>query len=386
MLLALVLPAAPARTQTDFDREIRDHQSQLETLRKEAEAKRKRAQEFGSKERGVLTRLQEAEEALAATQKYVKRLDETQVQLQEQIRKTAMDLNWAEGELEERKGELIGRLRHAYKHDRVRTLEFVFSAESFPSLLQRTAFLTRILDQDKKLIASVQARHAEVGKTLTALEEQRKELVYLQREKQDEERQLTALKEQRESELARVRTQKAVNERAAQDLEKAAREMETVLSELERKRQDAMRRNSRVQTELDRLNFGNNRGILPWPVSGKIITGFGRQQHPKYKTITMSNGIDIEAAPGTVVRSVGDGVVDLVDWLPGYGETVILNHGQGFYTIYGHLSSVAVATGDRVDPEDILGTVGDTGSLKGPCLHFELRQGGGAQDPEAWLR
>jgi septal ring factor EnvC (AmiA/AmiB activator) len=386
VLLALAVSAIPARTQTDYDREIKDSRTQLESLRKEAQAKRKRAQEFGSKERGVLTRLKEAEEALAATRKYIQRLDAAQTQLQEQIRKTAVDLSWAEGELEERKGELVGRLRHAYKHDRVRTLEFVFSAESFPSLLQRTAFLTRILDQDKKLIANVQARHAEVEQKLAALEEERTELAYLQREKQDEERKLTGLKEQRETELARVRNQKAVNERAARDLEKAARQMETVLAELERKRQDAMRRNNRVQTELDRLNFGNNRGRLPWPVSGKIITGFGRQQHPKYKTITMSNGIDIAAAPGTVVRAVGDGVVDLVDWLPGYGETVILNHGQGFYSIYGHLSSVAVSEGDRVSPEDILGTVGDTGSLKGPCLHFELRQGGTAQDPEAWLQ
>ena len=111
--------------------------------------------------------------------------------------------------------ELIRRLRHAYKHDRVRTLEIIFSAESFPSLLQRTAFLTRILDQDKKLIASVTERHAEVQRQLEILEQQRIELEYLQREKGDEERQLTALKEERETELARVRTQKAANERAA---------------------------------------------------------------------------------------------------------------------------------------------------------------------------
>jgi septal ring factor EnvC (AmiA/AmiB activator) len=372
--------------QTDFDREIREQQTQLEAMRKEAEAKRQRARKFGSEEQGVLARLQEAEEALAATQKYIRRLEARQTEVEEQLRRTAMDLSWAEGELEERRGELIRRLRHAYKHDRVRTLEIVFSAESFPSLLQRTAFLTRVLDQDKKLIASVTARHAEVETQLKILEQQRTELEYLKREKGDEERQLTALKEQRETELSRIRNQKAVNERAARDLEKAAAQMQTVLAELERKRQEAMRRNNRVLTELDRLDFGNNRGRLPWPVSGTIITGFGRQEHPKYKTVTISNGIDIAAAPGTLVRAVGNGVVDLVDWLPGYGETVILNHGQGFYSIYGHLSSVAVSPGDRVDPEDILGTVGDTGSLKGPCLHFELRQGGGAQDPEAWLR
>ena len=102
----------------------------------------------------------------------------------------------------------------------------------------------------------------------------------------------------------------------------------------------------------------------------------------KYKTITLNNGVDIAAAIGTPVHSVGDGVVDLVQWISGYGQTVIVNHGRGFYTIYAHLSSVSVGEGDRVTPGQLIGASGDTGSLKGPCLHFEVREGGAAQDPQ----
>ena len=119
---------------------------------------------------------------------------------------------------------------------------------------------------------------------------------------------------------------------------------------------------------------------------GEVITGFGRQQHPKYKTITVSNGIDLKAAEGTPVRSAGAGVVDLVQWLPGYGQTVIVNHGRAYYTVYGHLGSVVVRPGDPVEAGQNLGTVGDTGSLKGDCLHFEIRSGGVAEDPTRWLR
>ena len=95
---------------------------------------------------------------------------------------------------------------------------------------------------------------------------------------------------------------------------------------------------------------------------------------------------ETSALEGAEVRSVGPGIVDLVQWLPGYGETVIVNHGRSFYTIYGHLGSINVRPDDRVDPGHLLGTVGDTGSLKGVCLHFEVRQGGEAQDPMLWLR
>jgi murein DD-endopeptidase MepM/ murein hydrolase activator NlpD len=121
-------------------------------------------------------------------------------------------------------------------------------------------------------------------------------------------------------------------------------------------------------------------------VDGKVVTPFGRIEHPKYHTVTMSKGIDIESQMGTPVRSVGDGVVDLVQWIPGYGETIILNHGLGYYSIYGHLSAVSVARDDRVEPGQVIGAVGDTGSLKGANLHFEIRQKGEALDPMGWLR
>jgi murein DD-endopeptidase MepM/ murein hydrolase activator NlpD len=99
-----------------------------------------------------------------------------------------------------------------------------------------------------------------------------------------------------------------------------------------------------------------------------------------------NNGIDIRAPEGSAVRSVGDGRVEVSDWLPGYGQSIIVNHGQGYYSIYAHLSSSSVATGARVSAGQTIGTVGDSGSLKGACLHFEMRRGREAQNPESWLR
>jgi murein hydrolase activator len=369
-----------------YESRIEDQRRQLQELKRQAEEKREKAREFAREEKGVLGRLARAEEALSATRDYIHRLEAGLGVAEAEIDKTARELSWAQDELTTRREELARRLRYAYMYDKTRSLEVVFSATTFPGLLQRTAFLNRVLDQDRRLIDQVKAREAEVQVKLRRLQAQRDELAALQAEKLAQEKQFAALKAERERDLASVRDQRATHEAAARELEESARQLESVLAELERKRREALARQNPVLTELDLKDFGKNRGKLPWPVVGEVITGFGRQEHPKYHTVTMSNGVDLKAAEGTPVRSVGSGVVDLVQWLPGYGQTVIVNHGRAYYTVYGHLASVSVRQGDTVDPGQNLGTVGDTGSLKGDCLHFEIRSGGAAEDPMAWLR
>jgi septal ring factor EnvC (AmiA/AmiB activator) len=372
--------------QTNYDDAINSRQRELEDLKRQAAEKRQKAREFAKREKGVLARLNRAEEAIVATRDYLDRLQDRQMDLEIQIRRSEADLEHAEAVLAQRKQDLGKRLRYSYMYGKARALEVVFSADTFADLLQRGAFLNRVLQEDKRLIAEVEEREAEVQHQLDRLHQKQDELARLKSEKEDQRRQYEALKAQRGRDLAKVRDQKQENEQAARELEAAAAKMKKVLAELERKRRDAMSRHSPVLAELDRNDFGKNRGRLPWPVQGKVIDAFGRHEHPKYHTITLNNGVDVAADIGTPVISVGDGVVDLVQWLPGYGQTVIVNHGRGFYTIYAHLSAVSVAQGARVAPGQTLGAVGDTGSLKGPCLHFEVRNGGSAENPALWLR
>ncbi len=382
-------PAPRPRTafaQSQYDDTIGDRQKQLEELKRQAAEKRQKAREFARKEQGVLARLNKAEEAIAATRDYLDRLGDRQIDLESQIRRNEADLNHAEAVLAQRKQDLGRRLRYSYMYGKARALEVVFSADTFADLLQRGAFLNRVLHEDQRLITEVEEREAEVQDKLDRLHRKEDELAHLKSEKEDQRRQYEALKAQRGHDLATVRNQKTENEAAARELEAAAARMEKVLAELERKRRAAMTRHSPLLAELDRNDFGKNRGRLPWPVQGEIIDAFGRHEHPKYHTITLNNGVDIAADIGTPVISVGDGVVDLVQWLPGYGQTVIVNHGRGFYTIYAHLSAVSVVQGARVAPGQTLGAVGDTGSLKGACLHFEVRNGGSAENPTGWLR
>jgi murein DD-endopeptidase MepM/ murein hydrolase activator NlpD len=116
------------------------------------------------------------------------------------------------------------------------------------------------------------------------------------------------------------------------------------------------------------------------------VTGFGRQVHPRFGTETFRRGVDIEADEGAPIRAVYAGTVLYRGQLKGYGNLIILDHGAGYYTLYAHASEILVEEGDRVRAGQAIGRVGETGSLEGPRLYFEVRYQGRPEDPEQWLR
>ena len=116
------------------------------------------------------------------------------------------------------------------------------------------------------------------------------------------------------------------------------------------------------------------------------VAEFGFEVHPKYGTKVPQNGIVVAAPLGTEIEATAEGVVEFVDWYDGYGRTVILNHGGGYYSLYAHASAVLVRRGDRVSAGDVIAKVGDTDSIRGSCLHFELRHSEEALNPRQWLR
>jgi septal ring factor EnvC (AmiA/AmiB activator) len=389
-LLALVAllaaPLAVPQGTTDYDQEIEASKRKLEQLRQEAETMRRRARDYAKREQDVFGQLEQTEEALKASRRYLRGLEEREALLGDEIRRTDKRLGATHERLETQRDALRRRLRYGYTHGRARSLEILLSAESFPELLERTAFLSRFVRQDRELVISIRKDEASVRQDLDRLRRKREEIDQLQIDKEAERASFEELRSRQSTELTKVRTERSRNEQAAAELERSAEQMKSILAELERKRKEALARKNPLLAELDRNDFGANRGRLPWPVQGKVVGNFGRHVHPKYNTVTMNNGIDIAAPHGAPVGAVGDGVVELVRWLDGYGQSVILNHGKGFYSVYAHLSAVRVAVGDRVVPGQAVGNVGDTGSLKGTVLHFEIRQGSAAEDPLRWLR
>jgi septal ring factor EnvC (AmiA/AmiB activator) len=134
-----------------------------------------------------------------------------------------------------------------------------------------------------------------------------------------------------------------------------------------------------------KYTFAMTQGHLMPPVLGRVEVGFGEVRHPRFGTVTMHRGLDYRAGLGAPVRSVFWGRVAFIGWLTGYGTTLIVDHGRGWHTVYAHLDSVQVAVGDLVPARARIGKVGQSGSIKGRYLYFEIRRNGQPVDPSDWF-
>ena len=373
-LCALPPPRAAAQDSLETARRAQDtleaqQRRQLDELNRQAREKREAARQLKGQESQALVQLRRTEKSLNATRRRLKNLENRSRNLDVQIQVTRADLERNLDALARQKVRLGRRLRALYKYGAARELEFLLSTSSFGQLLARWDYVVMIAEQDRLLLQDIEQRKAQVEVSQEKLQGTLDQVHRTAKSTERESQNLTALRESRQQSVKTIQEQRTTYEAAAAELEKNARSLAKLLSDLERKR------------------VAESQRALDWPVRGNVVGRFGPETHPKWGTTTMNNGIDIEAPMGAAVRAVARGRVEYTsDDYAGYGEIVILNHGDGYYTLYAHLSDILVAQGAAVESGQTIGRVGDTGSLKGTVLHFEVRKGGNALDPQQWLK
>jgi septal ring factor EnvC (AmiA/AmiB activator) len=171
--------------------------------------------------------------------------------------------------------------------------------------------------------------------------------------------------------------------REAEDREKVLREVAETEKALHRL-VEALAAGATIPPEW-RVGLERFRGLLDWPVPGRILVPFGARRDARFHTQIPHPGVDLEVDVGETVRAVYDGTVVFSDWFKGYGNLIILDHGSGFLSIYAHTSERLAAPGDRVKAGQPVARAGDTGSLEGPKLYFEIWRDGRPEDPVSWL-
>lgn len=388
LLAALVIAAPPAPGQTPDSSEMAQRR-QLEIIRRQARENREAAQRLKGRESQVMGQLRRTEKQLNTTRRRLQVLTQRRSKLDTQLTMTRADLQRNIESLSDQRAKLRRRLRNLYKFGPARELEFLFSTQSFAQLMTRWDYLVMIGEQDRVLMEDVKARKELVETLERRLQGHLAEVQRTERQTTGENKRLAQQRQQRQTTVRQIQTQRQAFEAAAAELEKTARSIQSLLARLEEKRRaEANRAKQEGRQPVPYTGeFAKGQGSLDWPVRGDVVGRFGPEKHPRFNTTIMNNGIDIEAPIGTSVRSVAKGRVDYTsDDYGTYGQMIIINHGDGYYTLYGHLSSIAVATGQEVAPGQVIGQSGDTGSLKGPVLHFEIRKGSQALNPQSWLR
>jgi len=362
---------------------------ELQAIQQQAKEKRDAASRLKGQENKELVRLRRTERDLGMTRRRINSLRRRQHNLDAQLDATRINLERSTLTLQSRRERLANRLRNVYKSGAARDLEFLLSTRSFGNLLARWDYLVMVAEQDRILLEEVRNQKEMVEADKVRLESNLTEVERNARRTNDENRRLAALRSERAGTVKRIQTERQAYEAAAVELERTARSIQRLLVTLERKRQEEANR-ARSQGRAPEPytgDFARAEGQLEWPVRGDIVGRFGPEKHPKWGTVVPNNGVDIAAPIGTAVRAVARGRVDYTsEDFEAYGSMVILNHGDGYYTLYAHLSGISVGVGSEVTAGQVIGHSGDTGSLKGPVLHFEVRKGGSSLNPEDWLR
>ncbi len=213
---------------------------------------------------------------------------------------------------------------------------------------------------------------------------------------------LARLRGERERAVAEAASLAAFAQAQVKAAALAAEGREELLASLRRERRlqqrlidSWSRAQTRLGDEVERLGreapaassgFGALRGSLPLPVRGAVVEVlFGRVLNARFQTEVQQNGLDLRAPKGSRVDAVGPGIVAFAAWFRAYGNLVILDHGDGYHSLYGHLDSIEVPEGAQVAAGEMVGEVGDTGSIKGAYLYFELRRSGKPVDPLPWF-
>lgn len=393
VLLGLVAGAASHARAQDAESDLEAQRARLERLQQEIRQKREEAARLGRQESSVLQELRRVENEIGLTRELVTTLEDEIEERSRQIESTGEELARAQDELAVKRQILARRLRTIYKLGSFGNFQVLLMADSFAEILGRYKYLRLVAEQDRRLLARIERLENTIRRNRSELEEARTGLAEAREERVEQVQSLSLTERDRERALTQVKSRRSEQLEAAAALEAETRRIQSLLTTLERRRTEREELARREAEESGReapapaaSTLTGDFGALDWPVDGEIVERFGRSRHPVYNTEVVNNGIDIRAARGTPVRAVEAGEVVYADFNGGYGLMVIVDHDGGDYSLYAHLDRAAVSIGQRIAKGASIGTVGESGSLVGPKLHFEIRQGGRAVDPIGWLR
>jgi septal ring factor EnvC (AmiA/AmiB activator) len=382
------MAAGPVLAQEDgIEHKLEERRKDLQEIKRKIATEAEKVREDTRQEKQIAAELAEVKTQLERKKREAAKLQRDIDRRQVRVLQLNKEIQVSEGHLVKARYLLSSRLRAIYKQGKVGMTSLLLSAGNLQEAALNIRYLQAVARHDRRLIRNFKLaiiahkeKKEEVGRELADLSSIQQVLKVKQEEIAQDERQKRAL-------LVNVRSDKADRLHRLSELQRSQAALQDLIGQLQKKTK-ALQATSPEGQEvvyLKGLHFAAAKGKLFWPTPGQILSAFGRQEHPRYHTFTFNKGIDIGAPAGHEIKAVFEGIALFADWFRGYGKMAIIDHGQGFYSLYAHASELLVKVGDKVAPRQVIGKVGDSGSPEGVRLYFEIRQNGKPVDPLQWL-
>lgn len=363
LLFLQVFPVWAADDPAQKRKELEDAQQKM----KQAEQQKEKA---GQQIEAAKGGLREIVSLLSQLQKDIAALQKKADALQKDIDKNTEELDKKKAEMEGRMQIYRARLRDIYENGQINYLDVLLGAKDFGDFASRMYLLQKIIQGDLDLVDVVQKEAAEIQKRQDQLDSQMKEIqkdrADLDKKKDDAEK----MKEQRAQLLYKAEEDKRRSEAEYDRMLAISENIKSMLQSME---------------AASSMPSGGGNGSFVWPCSGPITSYYGWRVHPIFGTRKYHSGMDIAVDTGTPIHAAAAGVVIYSGWMGGYGYAIMIDHGGGLVTIYGHNSRLAAGEGQRVTQGQVVAYAGSTGYSTGPHCHFEVRLHGEVTEPLNYL-
>ena len=360
------------------------YQDRINALKEEIDLLTKRKSEEERKVKDAQNELNNIDKEIFLRKRLLKNLTSGIRTLERDISRTRKEIGDLNDELEKGRELLSKRIIQLYKYNRFNEVEAILMSKSVNQFFKGVKYFKLVADVDKKRFAEFENKINKLNEKTRMLEKSLSDKKDLAEQKTAEERRLNTRKNSRIAVLKKAQSQ-------IKNLDYSIKRDKDLEEELNALFKRALSLESEAATDEDLAEFAGTftkaKGKMEWPVKGRISGKFGRVVNPKHKTVTRNLGIDIKAAMNTYVRAVSGGIVSNVTWVPSFGSMIFIKHGDKYITAYSHLSDILVEPNQKVAAGDIIGRVGDDGSLDGPKLTFFIsKDGENFLNPEEWLK
>jgi septal ring factor EnvC (AmiA/AmiB activator) len=376
--LLLVLPD-DGRADAIGDK-IEKERKTLEQLKNEIEEKRRQADEAGKKRESVLQGIQSLDERLVHVRQSHQDISKKLRKKDQEIETINHEIGKLEQSIRQRQDAILARLRVQYMEGRFGYWKALLASNSYGDFQRRLQYLSAVSERDYELMGNFRNDVTHMEEAERQREAARVGMVAYKHSMEKQLDEIKSVKKEKKVYLTKITQEKESSERVLQELERSASRIDGLLRDLETRRRAAA-----IKPPVGTVAPRGAKGALPWPADGNVITYFGRQKHPTFNTFVQRKGIEIRTVEGSLIHAVMPGTVVYADWLKGYGLVIILDHANGFFSLYAHASKILTTVGAQVGANQAIGETGDTGMTGENTLYFELREGAEPVDPLQWL-